>query len=486
MWTTLPHLAADMTRRLSHHATHESLVASSRVMPSSTRPSNGELVGGKYRIDREIGAGGMGAVFEATHQVTGRRFAIKWLLSTGTEGADDVKRFVREAQIAGRIRHPHVVDVFDIHQDDGIFLVMELLEGESLASRLAREGCLDAEQACRVMLPCAAGVAAAHATGVVHRDLKPANIFLCKAEGAQPYPKVLDFGISRLTAVDALEITDKRSGVVTGTPYYMAPEQLQGQVCDERVDVYALGVTLYEMLSGKRPYEAIGYTELVLKIERGGATPLDRLVPELPPGLVTAVARAMHREPAARFPSVAAFSEALEPFATRRGADTDGSGKRRARPWLLATLVCGTLSALAWAAWSYTPDGADHPDDKRGVRAPYEPHAASESPSPDSPAQTRKQPQVSVTSAVTAPAAAATADVAATNAPPVGAAQLGTEPVRESAPAPGAARRTQPRRPITRRAPIKKTSAVSEPLDITLDETPAASQRKPRLQLNGL
>ncbi|HTU60644.1 MAG TPA: serine/threonine-protein kinase, partial [Polyangiales bacterium] len=170
-------------------------------------PAPGEVLGGKYRVEREIGSGGMGIVYEVTHLVmTKKRFAVKWLLPLpdGYQGEDAqaaARRFVREAEIAGGICHPNVVEVYDVTvSDSGCFMVMELLEGESLEARLKREGKLSVAEACRIIVACASGVGAAHAANVIHRDLKPANIFLMQLPEAGPSrPKVLDFGISRFT-----------------------------------------------------------------------------------------------------------------------------------------------------------------------------------------------------------------------------------------------------------------------------------------------
>ncbi|HKU40718.1 MAG TPA: protein kinase [Polyangiales bacterium] len=458
-----------MTRRLSLHAPE---------VPSTKLPESGELVGGgKYRVDRKLGRGGMGAVFAVTHEVTGRRFAIKWLLATGVEGARGVRRFVREAQIAGRIQHPHVVDVYDIHQEDaGIFLVMELLEGESLAARLAREGCLGSTEACRILHQCAAGVAAAHASGVVHRDLKPANIFLCRGALGALHPKVLDFGISQLMAADLLDTTEARAGTVIGTPYYMAPEQLRGEACDPRIDVYALGVTLYEMLSGKRPFHAVSYAELVLKIVHGEAEPVDVLVPELPSGLAAVVARAMHRDPELRYATVDAFMKALQPFEVEAAAAGRSSGARRRRPLIVPLVASGALLLAGAAAWSYT---------RPAVSAPPVAHAQ--------PEPVHRAPQLT---AAEPPRAALHVATAAPAQQPEPAAPIAVDSRDAEASAgaqPRAATPTQPRaaqsvrrRAQLRTAPAPAPAQTSPSGAVAPLENDAAAPRRPRLQLTGL
>jgi serine/threonine protein kinase len=284
---------------------------------ASSLPQPGDVIAGKYRVERALGMGGMGAVFEVTHQVTHKRFAIKWLLPELEDSADAAKRFIREAQVAGRFDHPNVVEVYDLGQEGtASFMVMELLEGESLAARLTRVGRLGAREACEILLPCIEAVAAAHAAGIIHRDLKPANIFLCKASGrTAEHAKVLDFGISKLmTKPGSLDATRTKTGAVMGTPHYMAPEQMRARPIDHRVDVYAFGVTLYELLSGKRPFEAESYAELVIQIAGEPARPLHEVVSDLPAGLEAIVSQAMARNPDARFASVEALMHALEPF----------------------------------------------------------------------------------------------------------------------------------------------------------------------------
>ena len=288
-----------------------------KLADSKGVPQPGDVIADKYRVEREIGSGGMGTVFEVTHLVTHRRFAIKWLDPALATSAEATQRFIREAQIAGSFDHPNVVEVYDLGILNGAyFMLMELLEGESLAARIVREGPIHPRDAFDVMFPCLKAVAAAHVAGIIHRDLKPANIFLCHATSDSPATvKVLDFGISKLIAnsptVDPMRT---KTGAIMGTPHYMAPEQMRGQHIDQRVDIYALGVTLYEVLSGRRPFDANSYPELVLKIVGDPVVPLDRLVPGLPRGLSSVVARAMARDPADRFANVHALLSALAPF----------------------------------------------------------------------------------------------------------------------------------------------------------------------------
>jgi eukaryotic-like serine/threonine-protein kinase len=300
------------------------LVARPKESPLSNTwdlPVPGDIIAGKYRIERLLGMGGMGAVFEATHEVTNRHFALKWLLPQGANNAAVVKRFIREAKVAGRCQHRHIVEVYDIDQEgSSLFMVMELLQGESLGERLLRAGRLPAHEACRILVPCMEGIEAAHAAGIVHRDIKPANIFLCAAGGGAPeQAKVLDFGVACFSnAQGGLDFTQTHTGAIIGTPFYMAPEQMRGQPIDHRADIYALGVTLYELLSGRRPFYATAYADLILQIANTTPVPIEELVPDLPAGLAAIVRRAMAREASGRFANIRDFIEALSPYREER------------------------------------------------------------------------------------------------------------------------------------------------------------------------
>lgn len=259
----------------------------------------------------------MGSVFEAVHRVTGKRFAIKWLLPELSNNDEAAKRFIREAQVAGRFDHPNVIEVYDIGQERGsLYMVMELLRGESLDVLLSREGRLSVAHAARILLPCVRAVARAHHAGIIHRDLKPANIFLCRAnEGAPAFPKVLDFGISKMMGSGDIDPSITKGGVVMGTPHYMAPEQVSGKGIDARVDVYAFGVLLYELVSGQLPYPGKTYADLVVKIFTQPPPPIGQVVSGLPKAFVDLIERAMARSPDDRFPDLEAMALALQPFA---------------------------------------------------------------------------------------------------------------------------------------------------------------------------
>jgi eukaryotic-like serine/threonine-protein kinase len=295
-------------------------------------PSNGDIIASKYRVEQMLGRGGMGAVFRVTHSVTGKSFAVKWLLQPLGAGPENAQRFIREAQVAGRVDHPNVVEVYDIGEDRGsMYMVMELLQGESLAQHLSQVGRLPPSRACQLLIPVTRGLAAAHKSGIIHRDLKPDNIFLSVSTLGEPRPKILDFGISKMSALTSdVSSALTREGVVMGTPHYMAPEQLRSNKVDQRCDVYALGVILYQMLSGKLPFVGDNFPDLMLKIVSETPVPLAKLASETPVDLITVVERAMARNPEERFESVAELGRALERFG--EGALFDAEPTLSTRP----------------------------------------------------------------------------------------------------------------------------------------------------------
>jgi len=288
----------------------------------SRLPLPGDLIDGRYRVQRALGAGSMGAVYEATHHVTGKRFALKWLMPELTSVHGVVERFIREAQIGAQFEHPNLVEVYDIGQEAGsLYIVMELLEGEPLSERLTRAQRLSPSSACELLCPCMLAVAVAHEAGIVHRDLKPANIFVCRSSASVPeHARVLDFGVSKLASGSQLnQWTMTTPGTVLGTPHYMAPEQMRGELVDARADIYSFGVILYEVLSGEQPFPAESFADLVAQVLTETPRSLAHMA-TLPDGLAEIVAKAMAREPADRFDSMAALVAALAPYRAGRRA----------------------------------------------------------------------------------------------------------------------------------------------------------------------
>jgi len=274
---------------------------------------------GRYKIVRLIGAGAMGTVYEATHVDLKKQVAFKALNPAVALDEDARKRFLHEGEVASKIRHPNVVEVFDVGiEHDVPFLVMEFLEGEAFSDLLAREAPLSTEKLASIMLPVIAAVATAHEEGVLHRDLKPDNIFLARSRHDQITPKLLDFGISKLTnAQEAKNLTG--GGTLLGTPMYMSPEAAtRAKSIDARSDQYSLGVMLYEAVTGHDPFDGETLYALFQAIVAGRFLPPRTYTRDLPDGFDALVCRAMATEPEFRFPSVAALGRALLPFAPPR------------------------------------------------------------------------------------------------------------------------------------------------------------------------
>ena len=281
------------------------------------RPVPGDVIGGKYRIVRLIGDGGMGTVYEAHHEFLETTVALKFLHSELAKRAGLGSRFLQEARVSARIRSVHVTHVTDVDQtaDGSPYLVMELLHGEPLQQAMDRRGKLPPEQAVDFALQILSGLESAHAIGVVHRDLKPDNVFIVPATGG-PLLKLIDFGIAKLRASTEFQKGLTRAGVIMGTPEYMAPEQLfAAENVDHRADLYSLGVILFEMLSGRRPADGDDVEAIVSAVVAGNVRHLSALEPGLHPGLVAVVERALLPDREARFSSALEMRLALAPFA---------------------------------------------------------------------------------------------------------------------------------------------------------------------------
>ena len=265
----------------------------------------------RYQVETLLGMGGFGGVYTATHVNLAQRVAIKLLRARGDTDPLVAERFLREARAAAAIQSPHVVRVSDFGETEGgeAFLVMELLAGRDLDAMMRATPRVIEERCVGILLEVLAGLSAAHRAGVVHRDLKPANIFLAQ-EGGRELAKIVDFGIShaRLRPEDR---TLTAAGMILGTPAYMAPEQIQGRPVDARVDVYAAGVVLYQMLSGALPHEADTFERLVVLVCTEEPRPVRSVAPQLTYALAQVVDRAIARDPGARYQRADAFADAL-------------------------------------------------------------------------------------------------------------------------------------------------------------------------------
>src|SRR5882724_1361286 len=275
----------------------------------------GRLLEGKYRIEKELGRGGMGTVYRATNIAIERTVAIKVLNPELISNQQAVERFRREARAAGRINHPNAIQVMDfgVTTDKIVFLVMEFLEGKSLRDYFRDKRLLSPSETARIMKPVCAAVDAAHRKGIIHRDLKPDNIMLQKIEN-QEVVKVLDFGIAQLKSLGGTQNSQHltQTGMIVGTPYYMSPEQCHGEELDSRSDVYSLGIILYELLTGKLPFTAPTSVGIILKHTSEKPRPLTEINKSLSAILEGAVLKAIEKDRARRQPSAAELGAELE------------------------------------------------------------------------------------------------------------------------------------------------------------------------------
>jgi len=364
----------------------------------------GTLLEGAYRIEEEIGRGGMGAVYRAEHVTLGRSFAIKVVGAEDQMNQELVSRLIKEAQTASSIEHENIVDVTHLGTDPDtglVFVVMELLRGEDLRKRLERQLAdgddpwLPDAEVRRLAGQFLSALAAAHGAGVVHRDLKPENVFIAKKAGGQRV-KVVDFGMSKLSINDS-SVRLTKTGQLIGTPLYMAPEQsADGAEADERADVYSLGVMLYEMLCGEVPFPVDTVYACILSHATKPPPPLGPRRPDLPAPVVEVIHRCLEKDPDDRFEDVGALREAWDAAwegrsaAPEAGVESDADDAPEAgapgpsqetrrvapvlatpdrRPWIVAALV--GLAALGLAGWATL--GGDEPEPR--VAAPPPPAA---------------------------------------------------------------------------------------------------------------
>ncbi|WP_437331371.1 serine/threonine-protein kinase [Sorangium sp. So ce394] len=280
----------------------------------------GQVIAGKYRVERVIGVGGMGVVVAATHLQLEEQVAIKLLLPSAAHSRTLAERFVREARAAVKVKSEHVARVTDVGtlESGTPYMVMEYLSGSDLADALRAGGPMPPQIAVEYVLQACEALAEAHAAGIVHRDLKPANLFLTRRADGSPCVKVLDFGISKVATGGAdPRITDTTA--VMGSPLYMSPEQLKSaRDVDARTDIWSLGVILFELLAGAPPFDGATMPQLCVAIMQGIPRPLASFRPDVPPALEAVIQRCLEKLPERRFRDVGALAEALAPFASGR------------------------------------------------------------------------------------------------------------------------------------------------------------------------
>jgi serine/threonine-protein kinase len=291
-----------------------------REAPMSSPVRPGEVLAGKYRVERVLGVGGMGVVVAATHLDLGERVALKFLLPEAAERQETVARFLREAQAAVRIRSEHVARISDVGRmpNGSPYMVMEYLSGRDLSEVLEKRGPLPVEVAIEWVLQACEAIAEAHALGIVHRDLKPSNLFLTKRADGSHLVKVLDFGISKAapTSDRASAPSLTRTDGMMGSPLYMSPEQVRSaKTVDARADVWSLGVLLHELVAGKPPFDGETMTALLAAIVADSPIPLRRAAPHAPPALEAAILRCLEKDTSRRMQSVAELADALLPLA---------------------------------------------------------------------------------------------------------------------------------------------------------------------------
>ncbi|MFS8071764.1 MAG: serine/threonine-protein kinase, partial [Byssovorax sp.] len=272
----------------------------------------GDVLLGKYRVERVLGKGGMGVVVAARHLELGELFAIKLLLPSTVADPEVIERFIREARAAARLRSEHVARVHDVGrlESGAPYMIMEHLDGSDLRSLVRGNGPLPIDDAVTYVLQACEAIAEAHGVGIIHRDIKPANLFLIRRPNGSASVKVLDFGISKQTGVEEVELTT--TGAMLGSPMYMSPEQImRSKSADSRSDIWALGVVLYELVTGRGPFKAATVVELIAFVLQEDPEPPGQLRPDLPPAIESVILRCLRKQPGERFQSIGELAAAL-------------------------------------------------------------------------------------------------------------------------------------------------------------------------------
>ncbi len=354
------------------------LVTTSQMSVNPLNPDDplvGTVLAGRYVVKTRIGEGGMGLVYEGLHRDIDKRVAIKVLRDDLSSRPDVVARFRQEAKSASRIGHENIVDISDFGEtvQGASYFIMEFLDGEDLGNVLGREVTVDADRACAIVLQCCRALSATHAKGIVHRDIKPENIFLTKRDGIDDFVKIVDFGIAKMSDIETDGAPGRKltkTGMIFGTPEYMSPEQAAGKDLDHRVDVYALGIILYECLAGRVPFEGDTFMGVLTQHLFAELPPIDELNPnaKVSRELELVIRKALAKDPDDRYQDTEELAEAitcaLDGQLSRATAMTpssafgspslsylDGVPRRKTSRWIWAMTASGAVAALAWVAF---------------------------------------------------------------------------------------------------------------------------------------
>jgi serine/threonine protein kinase len=312
----------------------------------------GRILGGRYRLGERLGQGGWGSVYAAVQMDLGRPVAIKVLHTSVALSSDGLVRFEREAKAAAALGHPNIAQVSDFAANLGEppFLVMELLTGATLGATMRQSTKLAPARMAWIAYQILAGLDVAHNAGIVHRDIKPDNVFLVAMPGVEDFVKLLDFGIAKLSGESNQHLTT--TGTMLGSPAFMAPEQVRSNDVDHRVDLYAVGATMYLALSGRMPFEAATVHGLLLAITEQRCVPLHVLDPSIDPALSAVVERAMHKDPNGRFATAGEMRGALEPWLGGMAAHASATANA---PRPLVTAPMAAAARLSGSAPPPTP-----------------------------------------------------------------------------------------------------------------------------------
>jgi serine/threonine protein kinase len=371
---------------------------STQIRIPVTNPEGDPLIGtvlaGRYLVERRIGEGGMGLVYAGMHRDIGKRVAIKVLRDELSRRPEVVARFRQEARSASRIGHEHIVDIFDFGETvrGSSYFIMEFLEGQDLANVLGREVTVEPARACSIALQCCRALEAAHAKGIVHRDIKPENIFLIKRDGLDDFVKIVDFGIAKMSDIETDGAPGRKltkTGMIFGTPEYMSPEQAAGKDLDHRVDIYALGIILYECLAGRVPFQGDTFMGVLTQHLFAELPPLLEVNPEaqVSPELELVIRKSLAKSPEDRYQDTEELAEALScalegrlspatalalppDIAPQSSEDVHALPRTKSSRWLWVAGLAAALATLGWVGYGQSAGQQSDGETSQAVEAP--------------------------------------------------------------------------------------------------------------------